>query len=126
VSKKDRAAARVSEPPRMHAVPTGPELEGLQGVALMAAGAAGFLYLVRMSGAFGYPMEHIVGIGCWGVMLVCAALRFAWERRQGNFPARWGGLLVLCFASLFTLGLLVELGVATAPDHTQNQPANLF
>ena len=117
MSKRERGAP---------ASPGAPDLDGLQPLALMSAAGAAFVYLIRLSGTFPHPVDHLAGIGCWGVMLVAANLRLAWERKQGNYPARWGGVLVLVLAIFFSFGLLAEIAVATSPDHSQNQSGSPF
>lgn len=129
MSKRDRAAVASRETPRPpghyeeHQVV---DLEALQMPLLGVAGITLLVYLMRIAGIFGHPLEHLVGIGSWGVLMVCAVVRFARERRQGNFPARWGGLVMVVLIGLFSIGLIVEVAVATTPEHVENQPGGTF
>ena len=102
-----------------------PDLDGLQGPLFLTGMISAFVYLLRLAGVFGHPLEHIVGILCWAVLLGCAWLRFVWEQRQGGYPMRWGGVVVRAFALGFGLGIIVELAIATNPTHRENQAANV-
>lgn len=123
-ARRERAPAAAPRPDIHHARPI--DLDGAQGPIFVAASIAALLYLMRLGGAFPHPGEHLVGIACWAVLLCCASARLVWEARNGAYPVRWGGFLVLVIALLLGLGLLVEITVATDTHHVENQPANLL
>lgn len=113
MSKRDRANP-APEPRRSH------DADAMQGPLFVVAALAACLYLMRLAGVFGHPAEHAVGILCWATMLVCALMRLSWESQHGSFPQRYGGLFVLVIALGLGLGLLVEITVASNPEHAAN------
>ena len=121
MSKRTAAAAEAPGHARSQ-----PDLDGLQGPLFVVAALAACLYLMRLAGVFGHPAEHVVGILCWGAMLACAILRLVWEQHHGSYPLRWGGVAALVVALMLGLGLLIEISVASDPDHAQNQPAQVM
>lgn len=114
MSKRDKAVA--PESPRRSA-----DADGMQGPLFVVAALAACIYLMRLAGVFGHPAEHAVGILCWSTMLVCAIMRLNWENRHGSYPMRYGGVFVLVIALGLGLGLLVEISVASNPEHAANQ-----
>ncbi|MBI4858810.1 MAG: hypothetical protein HY815_00845 [Candidatus Riflebacteria bacterium] len=101
-------------------------LEGTLGTTVVVMGVSGFLYLMRICGAFGHPLDHLIGIACWGALMVIFLVRTVGEAAQGHFPARWGAFVALCLAGVAALGLMIEVTIATRPAHSENAPGRMF
>jgi hypothetical protein len=101
-------------------------LDSMQGALVVGGLVVGLFYVMRLTGVFPHPLDHLIGIACWIALVVIFGLRCLWEQGQGLFPVRWGTVLSLALAGVAALGLLIEVAVATNPVHTENQPHRIF
>jgi hypothetical protein len=68
----------------------------------------------------------MIGVICWVGLTVLCLLRSWSEVGQGPFPLRWGSFLMMTLAFLASVGLLVEITLATDPMRNANQPDAIF
>ena len=101
-------------------------LDSIQGALVAGGMVVGLLYLMRITGVFPHPLDHLVGMACWAAASAMFGLRALWEANEAHFPLRWGPVLALVLAAVAMIGLLVEIALATRAVHTENQPTRIF